>query len=180
MKTEPEGEDARYAVLVPVEVRVYDEGVQEVTVAATVDCAVGGSSLPVEVSVELAPFNDVTVTLTASEAVTDEETGEVTPSVSEGLTAPEDVVTLDVYNTEQLLTVACADTMEVSETATLDWTLGGTDVANFELSSALLTVTAVEAVVLSEDEEYVVTVEKVDSESSSSETVVAVTCPNAG
>jgi len=70
--------------------------------------------------------------------------------------------------------------MEVSATATLDYTLGGTDVDNFEMENDLLTVTAVEAVVLEEGTDYTVTVAANAADSTPSETVVSVTCPHAG
>jgi hypothetical protein len=107
-----------------------------VSTPSTTQCARGGISLPMPVSVDNAPFNDITIGLERLAAADDGT------SDSDGLTPPELPVTLDKDNRGHLLVVACADNMVVSDTATLDWVLGGTDEDNFVLENTLLTVTA--------------------------------------
>lgn len=67
--------------------------------------------------------------------------------------------------------------MVASDSATLDYVLGGTDAANFELENDLLTVTAVDAYVM--PEEYVVSV-TFDETSDPTASYLSVTCPNPG
>lgn len=122
----------KYSVL-PGLTAVVSADTVDVDNPASVACAVGGTSVPMVISVAQAPFNDVSVSLGATPLADDAAEDAADPSA--GLTAPE-AVAFDKDTTMGLMTVGCAADMEVGATATLDYALAGTDVAVYALSAA--------------------------------------------
>lgn len=100
---------------------------------SAVTCAVGGTSIPMVISVDQAPFNDVSVSMGATPLADDAAEDAADPSA--GLTAPE-AVAFDKDTMSGMMTVGCAADMEVGATATLDYAIAGTDVAVYALGAA--------------------------------------------
>lgn len=100
-----------YTDLPPLSVMVNSDTAL-VSTASTTECAIGGTSIPVRVSIDKAPFYDLSVGLAVIPLAEDAAFDAVSPSY--GLTPPELAVTLDKDNGDALLVVACSDTMAAS------------------------------------------------------------------
>lgn len=93
-----------------------------VNAASAVTCSLGGSSVPIQVTVDALPFADVKVSLTTSiasdEKKTDNSVG-ITPNAGE-------TATITVNNPTGILGFKCAATVTGKE---LKYVLAGTDAA---------------------------------------------------
>jgi hypothetical protein len=129
---------ASYLVPSPMAVTVTG-GTAAVSVSANVECALGGRSVPIMVTLGAKPHTGIEVSMTV---VTYDATVADAVDPSAGITPDTTVLSLDATTTEGILGFACA--AEVTGTS-LTYVLAGTDAASFALSSASATVAAVAA-----------------------------------
>lgn len=128
---------AKYTALPTLKVTVNGK-LTTVNVPAAITCSLGGSSVPIVVTADAVPFNDIKVSLIVSVA----DDTKKTPK-SEGITPnPGEVVTLKEGADDGLLGFKCAATVKGTE---LKYKLDGTDKAQFSLANAAVTVTAAKA-----------------------------------
>jgi len=122
----------------PTQMVTVNSALATVNVPDKITCSLSGSSVPIVVTASAVPFADVKVSLEKSiatdEAKTDNSVG-ITVNAGE-------VVTLKVGTNQGVLGFACAATVTGKE---LKYKLDGTDKAQFQLSSALVAVTAQKA-----------------------------------
>lgn len=114
-----------------------------VNTASTVTCSVGGLSVPIVVSSSVSPHTDVTVKLEKRNTLTNSDN--TTTELSEGLTAGAETVTLTVSVPTGVLGFECASTLNSTVTPLLNYTMGGTNMDSFTLSSAAVTANVVAA-----------------------------------
>jgi len=117
------------------------DGTSLVSVPATVSCTLGGSSVPMTAMAMASPFTDLTVTL--AKKTYDSAAGETDPSLGLTPTTGMDTVAFSTSLEFGFLSVDCAAT--IADSAKLTYTLSGTDMSAFALSTAEVTVTGVEA-----------------------------------
>jgi hypothetical protein len=163
---------ASYTDVAPIEV-VVGSDLSTVTVPGTAVCSLGGSSVPMAVTLGACPHTDVTVALTVTAYDNTDETA-VDPSA--GLNPPADAVTLSLTNPMAVLGFTCdADAAGTS----LTYVLAGTDMAAFTLSAATVTVTAQEgasAAVANPD----MTIAQVTDSTTASDMALTGLCPAIG
>merc|ERR1712232_1548999 len=115
---------ASYLVPPPLMVTVNDNS-ETVTVSSAVNCALGGRSVPIMVSLSALPHTGIEVSLTT---VTLAEDAETDPSA--GITPDSTVLTLTADNASGALGFACAADAETLGN-TLNYVLAGTDASSF-------------------------------------------------
>jgi hypothetical protein len=164
---------SNYLVPSPVTVTVNDN-TETVTVMSAVNCALGGRSVPIMVSLSALPHTGIEVSLAAVTVADDAET-----NPSAGITADSTVLTLTADNDSGVLGFACAADAETLGN-TLNYVLAGTDAASFSLSSATVTVTGVEALAAVSNPDLTITAAPSTDVSGPQLTTVTGLCPGLG
>jgi hypothetical protein len=128
---------AKYTALPTMMVSV-NSNKATVNVPSAVTCSKGGKSVPMVVSASAIPFSDVKVSLIVSTTVD----GTKTTDNSAGITPNTNIVTLKIGANTGVLGFACSSDPKGKE---LKYKLDGTDKLRFDLSAAVVAVTAAKA-----------------------------------